>query len=44
MLAIQNGPTPASLFVAPMDEDDVTKTTQFVPGKCFYGMGRFYTG
>ena len=38
-LAIQNGTTPESYILVPHDEDQVTKTTKFIAGQCFYGMG-----
>ena len=41
MLAIQIGPTSDKLMRIPLDEKDVTKTTKFVQGKCFYMMGKF---
>jgi len=41
-LAIQNGTTPESYITIPHDEDQVTKTTKFIAGQCFYGMGMHY--
>lgn len=42
MLSIQTGTTAASLMRIPMDESDVTSTTQFVEGQCFYVMGTLH--
>jgi charged multivesicular body protein 7 len=42
LLAVQTGPTPSSLMRMPLTESDVTTTTKYVHGKCFYGMGMHY--
>jgi len=42
MLAIQNGLTPASLFVVPMEEAVMRGLPDFIPGRCFYQMGKFH--
>jgi charged multivesicular body protein 7 len=41
-LSFQNGPTASSLMTIPMEESEVTTTTKFVNGRCFYGMGQHY--
>jgi charged multivesicular body protein 7 len=41
-LSFQNGPTATSLMTVPMEESEVTTTTNFIHGKCFYGMGQHY--
>ena len=40
-LHIQTGASPSSLMKIPLKEDGIEKT-DWVKGKCFYGMGKFY--